>query len=170
MTVQAGTTYSEALGQSSDLLLWATGAQAHGWPGASGLAVDESGFVRVDAHLRSVSHPEVHAVGDCAAWARPLPKAGVYAVRMGSALVRNLRAALGDGDARPYRPQRRYLALLATADGQAIGSWGAFSAQGRWLWRWKDRIDRAFIARFQVEPTQAETSQPRDTAPGRRAP
>ncbi|ACB33974.1 pyridine nucleotide-disulfide oxidoreductase family protein [Leptothrix cholodnii SP-6] len=151
VTVQAGTPYSEALGQASDLLLWATGAQAHAWPGVSGLAVDGSGFVRVDAHLRSVSHPQVWAVGDCAAWAEPLPKAGVYAVRMGPVLTRNLRAALGDGAARPYRPQRRYLALLATGDGQAIASWGALSAQGRWLWRWKDRIDRSFIARFRVD-------------------
>lgn len=151
VTVQAGTPYSEALGQASDLLLWATGAQAHAWPGASGLAVDAQGFVQIDARLRSVSHPEVHAVGDCAAWARPLPKAGVYAVRMGPVLTRNLRAALGDGEAGDYLPQRRYLALLATGDGQAIASWGALSAQGRWLWRWKDRIDRSFIARFRVD-------------------
>jgi pyridine nucleotide-disulfide oxidoreductase family protein len=165
VTIQAGTPYSEALGQASDLLLWATGAQAHAWPGTSGLAVDESGFVRVDAQLRSVSHPDVYAVGDCAAWAEPLPKAGVFAVRMGPVLTRNLRAALGDGDARPYRPQRRYLALLATADGQAIASWGGWSMRGRWLWRWKDRIDRSFIARFRVGPAPAPIGQAHEETP-----
>ena len=147
--VRVDTPCDDTIAEASDLLLWATGATAHAWPGAGGLAVDGLGFVRVDERLRSVSHPEVHAVGDCAAWATPLPKAGVYAVRMGPVLAHNLRAALGDGNARPYRPQRRYLALLATADGQAIASWGRLSARGRWLWRWKDRIDRAFITRFQ---------------------
>jgi hypothetical protein len=76
---------------------------------------------------------------------------------MGPVLVHNLRAALGDDQeggaedrALPYRPQRRYLALLATADGSAIAAWGSLSARGHWLWRWKDRIDRRFVQRFRV--------------------
>jgi hypothetical protein len=69
---------------------------------------------------------------------------------MGPVLARNLRAALGDGDARDYRPQRRFLSLLATADGRAIGSRGPFGVQGRWVWRWKDHIDRGFVERFRV--------------------
>ncbi len=136
------------LARRSDLLLWATGAQAHAWQRASGLAVSERGFIRIDSQLRSVSHPQVHAVGDCAEWATPLPKAGVFAVRMGPVLSKNLRAALGEGRPRRYRPQRRYLVLLATADGSAIGSWGPISFSGRWVWRWKNQIDRNFIARF----------------------
>ena len=40
----------------------------------AGLAVDAAGFIRVDAQLRSVSHPQVWAVGDCAAFAPALPK------------------------------------------------------------------------------------------------
>ena len=152
--VDLNTTYDPATAAPSDLLLWATGAQAHRWPADAALAVDDGGFVRIDAHLRSTSHPEVFAVGDGAAWAQPLPKAGVYAVRMGPVLSHNLRAALGEGRLHTHVPQRRHLALLATGDGRAIASWGAFSAQGprigRLLWRWKDRIDRAFIARFSV--------------------
>jgi pyridine nucleotide-disulfide oxidoreductase family protein len=136
----------------TDLLLWATGAQAQAWqrdPQRRGaLAVDEAGFVRVDSMLRSVSHPQVLAVGDCAAWAQPLPKAGVYAVRMGPVLTQNLRAALGQGEPRRYSPQHHFLALLATADGRAIASRGRFGLEGRWAWRWKDRIDRAFLRRF----------------------
>lgn len=136
----------------TDLLLWATGAQAQAWqrdPQRRGaLAVDGAGFVRVDALLRSVSHPQVLAVGDCAAWAQPLPKAGVYAVRMGPVLTQNLRAALGQGEPRHYTPQHHFLALLATADGRAIASRGRFGLEGAWAWRWKDRIDRGFIRRF----------------------
>ena len=134
-----------------DLLLWATSAQAHAWQAASGLAVSAGGFIGVNAQLQSLSHPQVLAVGDCAHWpGRPLPKAGVFAVRMGPVLSHNLRALLCGQALQRYRPQRRYLALLATADGRAIGAWDGLSAQGRWLWHWKDHIDRAFLAKFSL--------------------
>jgi len=133
-------------------VLWATGAEAHAWqrdPARLGsLAVSERGFVRVDPHLRSLSHPQVFAVGDCAEWATPLPKAGVFAVRMGPVIAHNLRAALGQGELRAYSPQSRYLVLLSTSDGRAIASRGMLGAQGRWAWRWKDYIDRRFLKRY----------------------
>jgi hypothetical protein len=45
-------------------------------------------------------------------------------------------------------PQRRALALLDRADGTAIAAWGPFGAAGAAMGRWKDRIDRGFVARF----------------------
>jgi pyridine nucleotide-disulfide oxidoreductase family protein len=150
--VQTHTPFEATMAQDSDLLLWATGAQAHAWPAAGGLAVDAGGFVAIDPQLRSVSHPQVFAVGDGAGWAQPLPKAGVFAVRMGPVLAHNLRAALTGAPLQTYTPQRRHLVLLATADGRAIATRGRLSLHGRRLgpalWRWKDRIDRRFIARF----------------------
>ncbi len=148
VAVQTGRSADASMASANDLVLWATGAEAHAWQPNCGLALSERGFIRIDAHMRSCSHPQVHAVGDCAEWASPLPKAGVFAVRMGPALSRNLRAALGAGPPVPYVPQRRYLALLSTADGRAIASWGRGSLEGRLLWQWKDRIDRAFVRGF----------------------
>ena len=110
------------------------------------------GFIRIDALLRSVSHPAVYAVGDCAAWTDPLPKSGVHAVRMGPVLSHNLRAALGAGTAIAHTPQRRTLALLATADGSAIASYGRWSAHGRWVARWKDHLDQQFLDRMRAAP------------------
>lgn len=97
--LRLGQGWSEAVDASSDLVLWATGAQAHDWqldPERRGaLAVDDAGFIRIDAHLRSLSHATVFAAGDCASWSpQALPKAGVFAVRMGPVLARNLRVAL----------------------------------------------------------------------------
>jgi pyridine nucleotide-disulfide oxidoreductase family protein len=159
VTVQLGGSWCEAVDRSSDVVLWATGAEAHEWqrdPARRGaLAVDDQGFVRIDEQLRSVSHPQVYATGDCASWpGEGLPKAGVHAVRMGPVLAGNLRAALrgpaGAADLRPHRPQRHFLALLATGDGRAIASRGPFGAEGAWAWRWKDRIDRHFLRQFEV--------------------
>jgi pyridine nucleotide-disulfide oxidoreductase family protein len=155
VTVQLGSTWCAAMARGSQLVLWATGAQAHDWqrdPARRGrLAVSEGGFVRVDAHLQSVSHPQVFAAGDCAHWERDggsLPKAGVVAVRMAPVLSHNLRAVLsGRGHLMPYRPQRQFLVLMATGDGRAVASRGPFSAAGTWAWRWKDHIDRRFIRR-----------------------
>jgi NADH dehydrogenase FAD-containing subunit len=153
VTLQLGSAWAAHDAPASDLVLWATGAEAHAWQRdperRGGLAVSKRGFIRIDPMLRSVSHPRVYAVGDCAEWASPLPKAGVYAVRMGPVLEHNLRAALGQGSARPYVPQHRFLALLATGDGHAIASRGRFGASGRWVWHWKDHIDRSFLRRFQ---------------------
>lgn len=161
VTVQLDSRWADGEAGACDLLLWATGAEAHAWQREGGLAVSERGFIRIDEHLRSVSHPHVYAVGDCAEWAAPLPKAGVFAVRMGPVLSHNLRVALSAGVPRAYSPQRRFLALLSTADGRAIASWGRWSAQGRWVWRWKDHIDRGFLQRFALAHSPQSTPTPR---------
>ncbi|MEV0391142.1 FAD-dependent oxidoreductase [Nonomuraea sp. NPDC050643] len=51
----------------SDATLWTTGTKGLPLAAESGLRVDERGRIVVDAALRSVSHPDVYAVGDAAA-------------------------------------------------------------------------------------------------------
>ena len=171
VTVQLGSGWCGAVDRNSDVVLWATGAEAHGWQKdparRAALAVDEQGFVRTDPQLRSVSHPQVFASGDCASWSgRTLPKAGVHAVRMGPVLAGNLRAALlgpaGAGALEAHRPQRHFLALLATGDGRAIASRGPFGAEGAWAWRWKDRIDRRFLRQFEAPCAASRTLESLD--------
>ncbi|HTP99030.1 MAG TPA: FAD-dependent oxidoreductase [Casimicrobiaceae bacterium] len=132
-----------------DRIVWATQAAAQPWLAESGLACDDAGFVRVDEHLRSTSHPFVFAAGDCASQlGRPRPKAGVYAVRHGPALAANLRRAAHELPLRGFHPQRHPLALISTGNRHAIASRGPFAAEGDWVWRWKDRIDRRFVAKY----------------------
>jgi pyridine nucleotide-disulfide oxidoreductase family protein len=134
-----------------DVPIVATGSDAPAWLAGSGLATDEQGFIRVGATLQSTSHPNVLAAGDLIVRAdAPHPRSGVYAVRAGPVLATNLRAFVAGGVLTPYVPQPRSLNLLATGDGRAIASWGAWSAQGWLMGWWKDRIDRAFVARYAV--------------------
>ena len=163
VTVQLGAAWCDAIGQRSDMVLWATGAQAHPWQCSEArrgsLAVSAEGFVLINDCLRSVSHPQIFATGDCAQWRSPLPKAGVYAVRMGPVLAHNLYAALTAQPLQTFSPQTTFLSLLATADGSAIASRGRWSLSGRWAWRWKDHIDRRFIRRFATPFTQPVHNQ-----------
>lgn len=52
---------------AADTVLWTGGTRVSPLAEAAGLTVDERGRVVTDAALRSVSHPEVYAVGDAAA-------------------------------------------------------------------------------------------------------
>lgn len=133
----------------TDIVFWVTQASAPDWIEESGLATDERGFILVNQYLQSVSHPFVFAAGDIATIQdNPRPKAGVFAVRQGKPLFQNLQRTLLDKPLKPYRPQRFYLSLIGTGDQSAIASWGPLGFHSPLLWRWKDRIDRKFMAQF----------------------
>jgi len=132
-----------------DAVVWAAGAAPLPWFADTGLTLDPSGYVLVDETLRSLSHPQIFAAGDCAALlGAALPKSGVYAVRQGPLLGRNLCRAAESRPLETYSPQRYALALISCGEPYAIASWGPLSAEGQWVWRWKDRIDRRWIANF----------------------
>lgn len=133
----------------ADLVIAATGARAPVWLAMSGLALDPAGYILVDSHQRSTSHADVFAAGDvCARPGSALSRSGVHAVHAGPVLARNLMAALAGEPLHTYSPKPNALYLLACGPRYAIASWGAWSAQGHWVWRWKDWIDRRFIRRF----------------------
>ncbi|MFE7031132.1 NAD(P)/FAD-dependent oxidoreductase [Streptomyces sp. NPDC057621] len=52
---------------AADAVVWTSGTRVSPLAAAAGLAVDERGRVVTDTALRSVSHPDVYAVGDAAA-------------------------------------------------------------------------------------------------------
>ncbi|MEV0051927.1 FAD-dependent oxidoreductase [Saccharopolyspora shandongensis] len=52
---------------NADAVLWTSGTRVSPLAAAAGLAVDERGRIVTDAALRSVTHPEVYAIGDAAA-------------------------------------------------------------------------------------------------------
>jgi len=133
----------------SDATFWAGGPSAPPWIASSGLAVDPRGFLLVNETLQCVTDRDIFGVGDCATQeGHPHARAGVFAVRAAPVLAANLRAAAHGSALTPHVTSPRYLALVSTGRKNAVGIWGDFSFQGWWAWRWKDRIDRAFVARY----------------------
>ena len=127
----------------------AFGSDPPDWLATSGLALDESGLVRVGPTLQSVSHPEVFAAGDITVRDDMAhPRSGVFAVRAGPALAANLRAFAAGATLAPHLPKPNSLNLLDLGDGRALASWGDWSASGWLMGWWKRRIDRAFVARY----------------------
>lgn len=136
---------------AADAVIWATAGGAPDWPKNAGIATDERGFIAVDRHLRSISNPEIFGGGDIVSLTpSPHPKSGVYAVRHGAALAANLRAVVCSAALRTFTPQRRALSLISAGGKYALASWGRWSVSGQWVWAWKNRIDRAYVAKYRV--------------------
>lgn len=138
---------------AADEILWTTEAAPAPWLAGTGLALDVHGFIRVDAGLRAIGHEDVFAAGDTIAFdPAPIPRSGVYSVRAGPVLAGNIRAALTGRRLRPYRPQRNALCIVSTGEPCAIATRNGLTVGGAWVARWKDRIDRRFMRRFNELP------------------
>jgi selenide,water dikinase len=145
----------------ADAVFVVTEATAAKWFTTTGLPLDERGFLAVDETLRSTGDPAIFAVGDCATVLNHRrPKAGVFAVRQGPPLARNLRRALLGQTPQPFVPQRRYLSILGTGDGDAVATRGGWAIEGAWVWRWKDHIDRKWMRMYRDPPNKPMQMSP----------
>ncbi len=137
----------------ADLVVWATGAAAPPILTRLGLPVDDRGFLLTRPSMQTLADAPIFVVGDSGTIGdSPTPKAGVHAVRQGPILRQNLARLLGGRPLRPYRPQARFLRLINTGDGRAIGDYLGLTFEGRWCWWLKDWIDRRFVGQFAPKP------------------
>ncbi|MEZ5778710.1 MAG: selenide, water dikinase SelD [Paracoccaceae bacterium] len=150
----------------SHFTVGAAAARPQRWLGDTGLDLTE-GFVNIGATLRT-NDPAIFAAGDIAHMAyAPRPKAGVFAVRQAPVLLHNLTVTLsGEGKLRRYRPQRDYLKLISTGGKGAVADKWGLPLDGERLWRWKDRIDRSFMAKFHHLPQMRTPPLPETVAAG----
>ena len=157
-----------------DFLLWATGGAPPDLLGKASLDTSNAGFIRVRPTLQVAGFDNIFAAGDCIEFeSRPLPKSGVYAVREGPFLARNIHAWLEKRPLVPFRPQASALALLMTGTRNAVASRRHISFHGAWAWRLKDWIDRRWMRKFDpslLPPMEPDGgSQPSGKETGRNA-
>ncbi len=155
-----GVTLDNGESVGMDLVLWATGAVAPPLLSQLGLPTDERGFLRTDAQLQVQGASGIFAVGDSGTMdGIRRPKSGVFAVRQGPILWKNLGKTLRNEPLVAYRPQVDFLKLLNSGDGRAIGEYKGFSFTSRWAWKWKDYIDVRFMEKYQnYQPMDMEGS------------
>ncbi|KAA1171025.1 selenide, water dikinase SelD [Marinobacter salinexigens] len=148
----------------TDEVLWVTRAGGPEWLKDTGLALDDGLFIRVRDTLQTETDDSVFAAGDIANVVNhPREKAGVFAVRQGPPLADNLkRMSLGKAP-KDFKPQKTWLALISTGDKYAVASKGDREFDGAWVWRWKDWIDRRFMAKFSDLPPMEEDTKLPDT-------
>ena len=133
----------------SDITILCSGGKPPAWLEKVNLDKDKDGFIQVNDSLQSVSSTNVFAAGDIASiQGNELEKSGVYAVRQGELLTRNLRKALQGSSLKSYRPQKSFLKLISLGHEKALAVRGPFATAGKWVWKWKWRIDTRFVDRF----------------------
>ncbi|GGE57655.1 selenide, water dikinase SelD [Actibacterium pelagium] len=150
------------------LVIGAAGAKPQDWLVQTGLDLTD-GFIDVTPELHSLTDPRIFATGDCAHLTfDPRPKAGVFAVRQAPVLFNNLRAALGVGQPRAFKPQKDYLKLISTGRKHAVADKFGRRFEGAWMWRWKDHIDQKFMRQFKELPDMGRPELPAEMASGLR--
>ena len=117
-----------------------------------GVMMGPKGGILVDDFLRSVSHPNIFGGGDCISFKRrELDKVGVYPVRQNPVLHHNLMAALDDRELMEFPDtEAGYLLIFNCGEGRGILHKGFLTYQGHTAMWLKDRIDKAFMKKFQV--------------------
>lgn len=124
---------------------------------SAGFSVDADGAMQVNRYLQSVDSEAVFAAGDCAHFTpHPLPRVGVYAVRQGMTIRRNVLAYAAASSAgqhhpppsaylAPFRPQRNFFFSLNMGAGHGIATKYRITWEGKRAFRLKDRFDQQFI-------------------------
>jgi selenide, water dikinase len=143
----------------TETVIWATNATAPAWLENSGIKLDENGFIEVNEYLQSISHGNIFSAGDVASQQHhPRPRSGVFAVRQGIPLAKNLQRSLNKERLKPFKPQLKFLSLISTGSRTAVASQGNWVASGKWLWWIKNRIDHRFMKQFTKLPVMGDSA------------
>lgn len=133
----------------ADLIVAAVGIVPRSLEHGTPLLTGEDGGLWVNHYLQSLSDPKVFGGGDSISFrGEVLPRLGVFGVRQGPVLFRNLLAALDGHPLKRYKPQKRYLYVLNLGDGTGLAVYGAFSWRGRPAMSLKHAIDCRFMRRY----------------------
>jgi NADH dehydrogenase FAD-containing subunit len=132
-----------------DVPIVALRALSHSWLASNTLTLDEHGFVATDAQQRAISHPNVFAADRATAtdqqtvWRRRASQ-----IAADSAFAQALTSSIRGLPNQPRPGPAKSTFILADGGHDAIASWGTYSAQGAWVRRLKNWIDRASVQRL----------------------
>jgi NADH dehydrogenase FAD-containing subunit len=166
-----------------DACVWTGGFSAPSLARESGLQVNDAGQIRVDERLRSLSHPNVYAVGDaaeaCFDAGSPILMGCKYAMPMAAHCAENLALARSGRNERSFRfgdtgfcvslGRRDGLIQLSHSDGTPAGILkGRLAALIKELicryTIWSLRLERRFVFYRWLQPALAAKTEPKRLA------
>jgi NADH dehydrogenase FAD-containing subunit len=132
-----------------DSLVVATGVRPSLLMRHSRLRTDEEGALDVNPCLQSTVFPEIFGAGDCIHFApERLERDVIHAIREGRVLHHNIFAYLTHRKLRRYHPLHFYPLFFNLGDGTGLLSWYGLAVRARWVFWFKDLIDRSFVGRY----------------------
>jgi NADH dehydrogenase FAD-containing subunit len=133
-----------------EVLVLATGLTAPALVAQLDLAVDHDGRLLTSRSLQALEDSRVFAAGDCGVIQNdPRPCVGVFGVRAGRVLARNLLAFISGERLAAFHPQRRWLSIMDLGDGTGLALRGRLWWMGRAALRLKRHLDHGFVRRIQ---------------------
>ncbi len=138
-----------------EALVLATGLAAPNLMRELNLAVDPNGRLLTSSFLQALDDKRIFAAGDCGVIQNdPRPCVGVFGVRAGPVLARNLLAFMSGKRLVPFRPQRRWLSIMDLGDGTGLALRGRVWWKGRAALRFKRHLDCGFVRRTKRYPAR----------------
>ncbi len=146
-------TLSTGIKIATDFSLIVTGARPSDWLNSTSIRLTHDGYIEVDNSFRSISDERIFAAGDIAKIKhQPRPRSGVFAVRAGPVLAKNLRLTLNKSPLKSIAQQSNHLSLITLQHDTVMAIWGGFFVSSKWLWPVKKWIDKRFISKFTQLP------------------
>ncbi len=136
---------------SNDKAILATNGRAPDWLRNTDLKLCEKGFIETNNYFQT-NFDYVFASGDIINFAnKNLPKAGVYAVKSGIILSKNIRKRILRKKLLKYKPQNYYLTLIGLANNKALGHKYGFSKINKLNFTIKKFIDKNFVEKYSAK-------------------
>ena len=130
--------------------LLCTGSKGQNWLKNAGLPLNSDGRIKTDSCLRVEGNKYIFATGDCGIISKsPRPASGVWAVKAGKVLAKNLEAICSGKQLQSWRPQRNAIQIIGTEKNEAWIKWGKWQlGPSKNFWKLKKRIDKSFMDSF----------------------
>ena len=159
-----GIDFKDSSRLDSDIVIWATSAVGAPLLSELGLENDDRGFLLTNQDLQVTKLPGVFAVGDTGTIVgSDISKAGVYAVRQGPILDKNIRRLIERNTSlKEYRPQTDFLKLVNFGNDKALAEYKGRSFSNRLCWSLKDYIDVKFMKMYQDYSAMDMSDMPED--------
>ena len=128
----------------SDYTIYSTGPSVSNFIKKLNIKKDSKGFISVNEYFET-SSKDCFALGDCISPLKPNPKSGIFAVRHGEYLAKNIYKIISGKTAKPFSPQRKFMLILQLSRYEALLYRGNLIYKGQIPHLLKNFIDKNYI-------------------------